>query len=1189
MITMPRWLALLTILGSLTLRADGQTQDTAPWPAVEKPRVEVTFTAHQSVLNAQVRATCRITNSGGSADTAGRWFPLGLTMQHFAQENPAAALRVLVDGEPVEVTLKRVFEAPDENQFAIARHDPAAPTSSDFEEWNKRLLDWATADPELSGLMFGVSTSRQDRDALNAINSKFKERVKKHLIHEDLTYIAVQVACGDHSSLLRFMPEIDPTLRADIEFQRRKYISFLEGGDQSRFDPFHAQWQKQADEWFQSKPDLAELLPELRSRWQTHRKRSALINGPLVTYLHDRRGLSLGVAQDVARWTSNGHVSFSQASPARFLQEMFPDLDDKRLAAKAERDKRLRRLGFDRKIVSSTTGELFTGTAAPPPRTSHWRDQTVERILSGDAGDKVEDRTWGRMSEVPFLPSLLTFDAPLEPGASADITIEYTVPVSPLSAGMQASYRPGPRGLPELQCALPPAWKRLPTDVEISVPPQFLAVVSPSPDSTTANNSGTVYTSRLTTPDANPHVVPVPGYNTWLMRISPGFMGPNASRDEITKLASAVRNESVRPLMLALQYRDLMTIPNRWRARQLAQLVAEKYPASPDITKQRELHPSANDMDKVCAWIEKKSKSPQLDFGRALFDRPEDHTRLINENASGNYRVLSSAELTELGELLRQQDESKLSLPERVGRHCLLCQAGIDRKKNLQSMLDLGDRHPEVVVSVLNCIAAMSVEKSEAVRFVIRQIDPRQHLNRDLRGDNPARLQQMSANWALQSFRSPKAALPLIAFTGTTEDPLLIQSTMRSLSRMATPELFNDLAGIADRLAGSRGVLSQQYIDLLGRCDRPRALLVLPQLRQQFPESSSVISAVLAQLGDRRELDAAIKAYETGEREVAQNASNVLQNLATPDDIATLKYRSGLPHWCNEQLVFVIRLHGGPPEAFDFVERYYHEFVRGKPKFQYMTCIAAFTVIGDKRALPHLREILTNTERKSDAAQAIGTLQLGLRRSPSAPIIKSDNLHSSISRLMNGDSNNARREADWKLVLTDPEVTMQSIMQREIRWSIGLNNNGAMSARDLRRFAFLTRFGELPARSLLEASRGCSLPERYQFAQILSLLSVNTLPLIRSSAFDADADESERRTALLALGIVKDDASTNNIAAELNNLEFRMSAIDALERVESTGSETALAQFQKTLAELPNPDFYQQAALQRLACWQRTR
>jgi hypothetical protein len=70
---------------------------------------------------------------------------------------------------------------------------------------------------------------------------------------------------------------------------------------------------------------------------------------------------------------------------------------------------------------------------------------------------------------------------------------------------------------------------------------------------------------------------------------------------------------------------------------------------------------------------------------------------------------------------------------------------------------------------------------------------------------------------------------------------------------------------------------------------------------------------------------------------------------------------------------------GAGEDAYPFVERFYHEFVKGKPAHNHLPCVGAFEAVGDKRAIPYLEEIIRTTERKTDAARAIGNLILDRR------------------------------------------------------------------------------------------------------------------------------------------------------------------------------------------------------------------
>ena len=72
-----------------------------------------------------------------------------------------------------------------------------------------------------------------------------------------------------------------------------------------------------------------------------------------------------------------------------------------------------------------------------------------------------------------------------------------------------------------------------------------------------------------------------------------------------------------------------------------------------------------------------------------------------------------------------------------------------------------------------------------------------------------------------------------------------------------------------------------------------------------------------------------------------------------------------------------------------------------------------------------------------------------------------------------------------------------------------------------RRCEFLSRFGDVAVRQLLEASDGCSLERRYQIAPLLEILLPESMAVIQAAAEDESSDTDRRHTAQLGLQLFK--------------------------------------------------------------------
>jgi hypothetical protein len=249
-------------------------------------------------------------------------------------------------------------------------------------------------------------------------------------------------------------------------------------------------------------------------------------------------------------------------------------------------------------------------------------------------------------------------------------------------------------------------------------------------------------------------------------------------------------------------------------------------------------------------------------------------------------------------------------------------------------------------------------------------------------------------------------------------------------------------------------------------------------------------------------------------------AVSIIKIAAEPTDIAALDYRKGLPEWMNEGLVSVIRTKGGDKSVFPFVEAYYEEFIRGQKKFEHLTCVRAFEQIGDQRAIPYLREIFGSTERKRDAAQAIGRLMLD--RQINRQDMVNESINQNILAIADPNQPEEKRAAAWKELLQTSEKSFERVMvYSRVRTALE-ETDSEWDEDDDAGCRFISGFGDVAAVRLLKDSVGCSLPLRYRIAHLLKLLPPGSQQLIEAAANDPSADDDRRRTAQLALKLRAD-------------------------------------------------------------------
>ena len=889
------------------------------------------------------------------------------------------------------------------------------------------------------------------------------------------------------------MPEIDANLRIDGRIGRKKYHSLLDEFSPQRYRAYEAEWREEVDHWFSQRPDLNELLPKLRQTWGSIREARKLLQGPIVKHLHDEVGLSLPMSLHMQSY-------FATNTPTRSLvTTLFPDIHKELEVTDANVQEQLSQWGFDRRSLSPTTGKL-TNQPIDPMR--FWRDETVLTEL----GQPISPPKPGRRdARATFLPMLASFDAPLKASESLTVTIEYDIQLSLLRNPFSSTFRFG--GVPELAMALPS-----PEDAKITVscPLEIHPVINPAPTSVNVTEEGQREFEIGRQRDGGMlHLIPIgmgKDPDSWLMRF------PRDDRTVVQDLRTLIEksaNATVRPLLMSALYSVLLHKNQPWEAHQVALKTVSEHPEFKTILaaiQNRSFR--GKETQRQYEWVLAKSSSPSL-------DSDDDLNRFRQRSGNDEY-VLSARALTELARAVKGLKEDDLSLNEKMGRYFILCQSGIDSKGNLAKLIELAKSNPKSAVDALKLLQFLSVDKSEALPYVLAQIDVK--INDKLRSGQLKSTsfeyaRHISAYHTLRSFRSPKAAAGIIAFIHTTDSTLLIQGAVDALNHMKLPAAdFEKLVGIADQAAVDVSSTTINYLDVVIRTDQTNAIPFLNRLRKQNPKIAASAMRALAKIRHKAELPRAIAAYQKSDdiRGELPSAISVLTDLATPKDIAKLEYRKGLPNWMNESLTSIIRRRGGDESQFPFVKAYYLEHIRGKGAHNHLTCVAAFERIGDQRAIPYLREVFSTTERKRDAAIALGSLLLP--KTVSRKYTESP-LERHVRLVFDDKVSKAEKEAAWAIILADPEAAWRRVTgyiayDESATFQRELDNNH----RD-----FITRFGDIAVQSFLVSSEGCSLKARYEIAKRLAVTLPASRKIIEAEADNSKSDPDRRKTAQLAL------------------------------------------------------------------------
>ncbi len=1038
------------------------------------------FSSQEDRLVAQVDLTLTLRNESDQRDDNVRQFPILAPA-----DSPAEWCRVSVNGQRVDALAKHLL--PQQSNAEVLLKERRA-------TWNRRVNEWIREDEVLQKMVARYHNLCGDRHTLSRLIQEFDVEVKNHLIESEVALPARYVAQGDStfSYLATLIAEVDPALRINEAFQGRKYISLIGSFDTNAFQPYETEWRAKVEAWFAGRPKLSEAATRLRTAWTSFQQGQDLLSNHIVKYVHDEKRLDLNTSLQFRDFLRNGATHPS----LELVCGLFPDvarlLDAQHVAESAV----LEKWGFDQSVMSPFTGMLLPDSIELPR--FDWHDPSVNKILKRRSRERTTDRH--RIHE-GLVPSLLSFSLPLDARAAANVKIEYLLPAAIVSSPYASSRR---RGFPELGAMFPSADNTIAT---LTIPERTYAIVTPSPQHIKLLEDGQIrFTSILSNKANTLHLKPIRINGQGSAYLDRFARDTSGLSQELSYVIDRVSNMSVRGMLRSARYLVLLR-EDPWAAHQLKILIDKQHPELTQCFEgltHSEEYASGVAM-KMHEWCNSVISSP-------VIETDEDFHRFTPKSSNDTYTLTRSA-LTHLARSLEKTPGQNWSTKEKMGRMYILSEAGIESKKNLSAMLELASRENEIYL--LKLISNLHCEKSVALPWVLAKLDP------DIRSK---RIDTSSHEWkrqnvaysTLRSFRNLESAGPIIAFITTTRDSLLVQGAIDAMSELSLPDRFEDLVAIADRVSHSSESAFIQYLNLLIRSDRQRAIPVLLEFRDSYPKYNHRILTALSKAGYDRSLSEAMAIYHDANfsHQELQAAVGVLRELAGPQDIAALDYRPGLEQWMNESLVSVIRFRGGSSEAFPFVESYFLEFIKGKRKHNHLTCVDAFAQIGDARAIPYLLDVLLHTDRKQDAAEAIGRIMhpQHIKRS------KIDNpLDSAIQTITRTTATEEETDRAWKLLLADrPGAVDRMLNYGPLHAAIEGTRPGELKI-DPVDFAYLKNFGDVAAAALLESCDECSLEKRYLVAQLLRVLLPESAKAISACAADETVDSDRRMTAQLAL------------------------------------------------------------------------
>ena len=142
----------------------------------------------------------------------------------------------------------------------------------------------------------------------------------------------------------------------------------------------------------------------------------------------------------------------------------------------------------------------------------------------------------------------------------------------------------------------------------------------------------------------------------------------------------------------------------------------------------------------------------------------------------------------------------------------------------------------------------------------------------------------------------------------------------------------------------------------------------------------------------------------------------------------------------------------------------------------------------------------------------------------------------------------------------------------------------------MERLRYLARFGDEGMQFLLTQSKGCRLEQRYNLARVMSMFPAETHPRLREAAARGD-DADQRKTAILALSLVRDMGAVPVLVELLTDEELRRNAIEALGKIGDPAAIPALKRLRREIAEVQPSGYFEEVWLAAIdkACAALTR
>ena len=374
----------------------------------------------------------------------------------------------------------------------------------------------------------------------------------------------------------------------------------------------------------------------------------------------------------------------------------------------------------------------------------------VSESNKSDAAQLPSQRYWQTVG----LPQLLTFDVALGEGGQATIAIEYELPVQPLKHPLRTTEFGTNPGVSQLVVVLDSFARTSNIPVSISLPSNLYPVITPPPEKKTWEQERCIYQMPLDCPQQNVHMTLIDvrtpqSASAYLSR----FDEFTTTIETVENLEAETNNLTVKPLLRAARYQLLLREGRGLEAHKFLLNLRKTNPDSVELESlQNQITTNflAKEAQQLYEWIERKSRSPQL-------EGDNDFNRFHKRSTNDTY-VLDADDLATLAKNVQSLKDSDLSVEERLGRRFMLCQAGMDREENLGALLGMA-KSDGMALRVLHVLKAMTVDKPEALPFVLQQIKNAKWEKNRVGRSNPA-WQKLHARYnagysALRTFRSP--------------------------------------------------------------------------------------------------------------------------------------------------------------------------------------------------------------------------------------------------------------------------------------------------------------------------------------------------------------------------------------------------------------------------------------------------